>query len=136
MIMIPVLAFGFGMLSAMAGASSLVAAEVIRAGDPVTIVNSTTEEGDSAAGDPLIGREVRRTVYVGKPITLENTRPPLLVRRNQIVSLKYIKGGLEITASGRALGEAGANETVTVLNQQSKQTVQGIVQENGWVLAQ
>jgi flagella basal body P-ring formation protein FlgA len=28
------------------------------------------------------------------------------------------------------------NEPVTVLNQQSKQMVQGIVQEEGWVLAQ
>ena len=134
--MVTAIAIGFGLLASFAGSSSLVAAEVIRAGDPVTIANAQTEEGDSAAGDPLIGREVRRTVYVGKPITFENTRAPVLVRRNQIVSLKYIKGSLEITATGRALGEAGVNEPVTVLNQQSKQTVQGIVMENGWVLAQ
>ena len=77
-----------------------------------------------------------RTVYAGKAITFENTRAPVVVRRNQVVSIKYIKGGLEITASGRALGDAGINDPVTVLNQQSKQMVQGIVQESGWVLAQ
>ena len=134
--MMPVLALGFGMMAAFADSSSLVAAEVIRAGDPVTSANAVTEEGESAAGDPLIGRQVRRTVYAGKPITFDNTRAPVLVKRNQIVSIRYIKGALEITATGRALGEAGANEPVTVLNQQSKQMVQGIVQENGWVLAQ
>ena len=134
--MMSVIALGFGMMSALAGSSSLVAAEVIRAGDPVTSYNSTTEDGGNATGDPLLGREVLRTVYAGKPITYDNTRAPVLVRRNQVVSVKYIKGGLEITASGRALGEAGINEPVTVLNQQSKQMVQGIVQAEGWVLAQ
>jgi flagella basal body P-ring formation protein FlgA len=134
--MMSVFALGFGLLTAFADSSSLVAAEVIRSGDPVTSYNATTEEGNNAIGDPLLGREVVRTVYAGKPITYENTRAPILVRRNQIVTIKYIKGGLEISATGRALGEAGLNESVTVLNQQSKQTVQGIVQENGWVLAQ
>jgi flagella basal body P-ring formation protein FlgA len=95
-----------------------------------------TEDGDPAFDDPLIGREVRRTVYAGKPITYDNTRPPILVKRNQLVTVKFIRGSLEITATGRALGEAGVNEQITVLNQQSKQMVQGIVQENGWVLAQ
>ncbi|KJS26228.1 MAG: flagellar basal body P-ring biosynthesis protein FlgA [Hyphomonadaceae bacterium BRH_c29] len=134
--MMSVFALGLGLLTAFADSSSLVAAEVIRSGDPVTSYNATTEEGDNAIGDPLLGREVVRTVYAGKPITYENTRAPILVRRNQVVTVKYIKGGLEISATGRALGEAGLNESVTVLNQQSKQTVQGIVQENGWVLAQ
>lgn len=134
--MMSVFALGLGLLTAFADSSSLVAAEVIRSGDPVTSYNATTEEGNNAIGDPLLGREVVRTVYAGKPITYENTRAPILVRRNQVVTVKYIKGGLEISATGRALGEAGLNESVTVLNQQSKQTVQGIVQENGWVLAQ
>lgn len=134
--MTALLAIGLGVLTAFADSSSLVAAEVIRAGDPVTSANAVTEEGDSAAGDPLIGREVRRTVYTGKPITFANTRAPVLVKRNQMVTVKYIRGALEITASGRALNEAGVDEPVSVLNLQSKQMVQGTVQEDGWILAQ
>jgi flagella basal body P-ring formation protein FlgA len=60
----------------------------------------------------------------------------MLVKRNQIVSIRYVSGPLEITTIGRAMGEAGAHEVVTVLNQDSRQLVQGIVQEEGWVLAQ
>ena len=70
--MLTTLIIGFGILATFAGSSSLVAAEVIRAGDPVTSANAVTEEGDPAFGDPLIGREVRRTVYAGKPITYDN----------------------------------------------------------------
>jgi flagella basal body P-ring formation protein FlgA len=120
-----------------ADASSLVAAEVIRAGDRISPANAVTDAGTAIdQDDPLIGREVRRTIYEGQPVTADNTRPAMLVKRNQIVSIKYIKGGLEITTTGRAMGEAGLNESVSVLNQQSRQMVQGIVQPDGWVLAQ
>ncbi|HPE46802.1 MAG TPA: flagellar basal body P-ring formation chaperone FlgA [Hyphomonas sp.] len=130
-------ALAVGAIALSADASAVIASDVIRAGDRVTLANVTTEEGDTvSAENPLIGQEVRRTVYKGQAITPDNTRAPMLVKRNQVVTLKYINGALEITTTGRALGEAGLNETVTVLNQSSKQTVQGVVQESGWVLAQ
>ena len=135
--MITLVALGFGAIAAITDASSLVAAEVIRAGDRVSAANAVTDAGAAAAADEsLLGREVRRTIYAGQSITTDNTRPPMLVKRNQIVTLKYINGALEITTTGRALGEAGLSESVSVLNPDSRQLVQGIVQEGGWVLAQ
>lgn len=135
--MITLVALGFGVIAAITDASSLVAAEVIRAGDRVSAANAVTDAGTAAdADESLLGREVRRTIYAGQSITTDNTRPPMLVKRNQIVTLKYINGALEITTTGRALGEAGLSESVSVLNPDSRQLVQGIVQEGGWVLAQ
>lgn len=135
--MIILIALGFGAIATVTDASSLVAAEVIRAGDRVSAANAVTDAGTAAdAEESLLGREVRRTIYTGQSITADNTRPPMLVKRNQIVTLKYINGALEITTTGRALGEAGLSETVSVLNPDSRQMVQGIVQEGGWVLAQ
>ena len=114
-----------------------MASEVIRAGDIVTPVNASLDSGDAAPmEEPLVGREAKRTIYAGQAITMDNTRPARLVARNQIVTVKYIQGGLEISTTGRAMGEASLNEPVTVLNLQSRQLVQGIVQESGWVLAQ
>lgn len=130
-------ALGFSAYVALTGASSVVASEVIRAGDLVTPVNAAWETGGAASmEEPIIGREAKRTIYAGQPVTMDNTRPARLVTRNQIVTVKYIQGGLEISTTGRALGEASLNEPVTVLNLQSRQMVQGIVQESGWVLAQ
>lgn len=129
-------ALGMGTMIALSGANSLVAAEVIKAGDPVTVANAGLQDGDGpGAYDPFIGREVKRTVYPGQAITLDNTRPQRLVTRNQIVTIKYVQGPLEISTTGRAMGEAALNEPVTVLNLQSRQLVQGIVQADGWVLA-
>ena len=117
------------------GSSPLLATQVIRAGDRVSVANVETEDGEIAEAE-MLDREVVRTVYAGQEVTFENTRPPRLVTRNQTVIVKYINGSLEITTTGRAMGEAGLNEPVTVLNPQSRQLVHGVVQENGWVLAQ
>ena len=135
--MIALVAFGLGAAAVLADASSLVAAEVIPAGDGVTVANAELRDGDSPeVYDLYAGREVRRTVYAGQPITFENTRSARLVPRNQVVMIKFISGPLEISTSGRAMGDAALNETVSVLNLQSRQMVQGVVKADGWVLVQ
>lgn len=135
--MVSLIALGLGAMVALTDASSLVAADVIRAGDSVTVANAELQDGDGPeVYDLFAGREVRRTVYAGQTITLENTQPARLVTRNQIVTIKYIKGPLEISTTGRAMGDGALNESVSVLNLQSRQLVQGVVQADGWVLAQ
>ncbi|WP_300380635.1 flagellar basal body P-ring formation chaperone FlgA [Henriciella sp.] len=118
-------------------AASFVATDVIRSGEKVMPTNISTEAGSAAPVDhPVIGREVRRTVYAGQEVSMGNTQPARLVKRNQVVTLKYIKGGLEITTTGRAMSEAAAQQEVTVLNLDSRKMVHGVVQKEGWVLAQ
>ncbi len=135
--MIALVALGLGAVAVLADASSLVAAEVIPAGDGVTVANAELRDGDGPElYDLYVGREVRRTVYAGQPITFENTRSARLVTRNQVVTIKFISGPLEISTSGRAMGDAALNETVSVLNLQSRQLVQGVVKADGWVLVQ
>ncbi|HCE22580.1 MAG TPA: flagella basal body P-ring formation protein FlgA, partial [Hyphomonas sp.] len=108
-----------------------------RAGDTVTAANISTETGALVDTDnPLLGREVRRTVYVGQELSMDDTRPARLVRRNQLVTVKFVSGALEITTTGRAMGEATEDEAVAILNLNSKKIVNGIVQKDGWVLVQ
>jgi len=114
--------------------TSLTANKVLRAGSVITQENASP--ADDVWQDQytdLLGREVSRTIYAGQPIAAKDTRAPRLVKRNQLVTLKYVKGPLEITLTGRALGEAGVNESVPVLNLESRQTVEGIVQAGGWI---
>ena len=135
--MIPAIALGLGLAAQMLGGSSLVVKEVIRAGDTVTAANISTETGALVDTDnPLLGREVRRTVYVGQELSMDDTRPARLVLRNQLVTVKFVSGALEITTTGRAMGEATEDEAVAILNLNSKKIVNGIVQKDGWVLVQ
>lgn len=114
--------------------SSLTANDLIRSGDIITQEN-TSPEGDvwQDEHNALLGREVRRTIYAGQSIQQKDTQSPRLVKRNQLVTVKYMNGPLEISLTGRAMGEAGLDETVPVLNLQSRQVVEGTVQAGGWI---
>ena len=118
----------------LASPAALKANDLIRTGDIITSEN-VSPDGDVWHDEhsALIGREVRRTVYAGQTIRPQHTQSPRLVKRNQIVTLKYMRGGLEISLTGRAMGEAGLDETVPVLNLQSRQIVEGTVQAGGWI---
>jgi flagella basal body P-ring formation protein FlgA len=56
-----------------------------------------------------------------------------LVDRNQIVTLVYNLGGLEITTEGRALDRGGLGDVVGVMNLSSRKTVTGQLAEDGFV---
>ena len=130
--MITAIAFSLGL--SFASPASLTANDLLRTGDIITSDN-VSPSGDVWQDEhaALLGREVRRTVYAGQTIRAQDTQSPRLVKRNQIVTLKYIRGGLEISLTGRAMGEAGLDETVPVLNLQSRQIVEGTVQAGGWI---
>lgn len=117
--------------------ASLTANDVMRRGEIITSDNTSPPDDiwQQEHAD-LLGREVSRTVYAGQTILAKDTRPMRLVKRNQLVTLKYVRGPLEITLTGRALGEAAQNEAVTVLNLESRQVVEGIVQAGGWIWVQ
>ena len=123
--------------SPIAPSSSLIATEVIRAGDLITRDNARAEDGEVSEDDKaMFGKQVRRTVYVGKPIKAANTHAPYLVKRNQAVTVKYLSGGLEITLSGRAMESAAEGDSVTIMNTSSRELINGTVTSEGWVLAQ
>lgn len=109
-----------------------VHARSIIAANDMTIVDA---EIAGAVTDPLLiaGLEARITVFAGRPIRADDFAAPGLVDRNQIVSLIYAIGALNITTEGRALGRAGAGETVRVMNLSSRATVTGTVTGAGVV---
>lgn len=130
--MIDIICFSLGL--SMASPVSLTANDVMRKGEVITVDNtSPPDDVWQQEHANLLGREVRKTVYAGQPIKPGDTQSPRLVKRNQLVAIKYLKGPLEISLTGRSLGEAGENESVSVLNLESRQVVEGIVQAGGWI---
>jgi flagellar basal body P-ring formation protein FlgA len=107
------------------------AQSVVSAGDLNTV--DAAIEGAVTDATLVIGQEARITIYAGRPIRSGDFGPPALVDRNQIVSLIYVAGGLQITAEGRALGGGGTGDTIRAMNLSSRTTVSGIVTETGAV---
>lgn len=125
-----------GILS-LSGVGGLVATDVIRAGETLNVDNVEAKDGSLTEDEyALIGREVVRTVYPGRDILVSNTRQRRVVIRNQAVQVKYLKNGLEISLSGRAMSDGGVGDQVSVMNTSSRKIISGIVTQQGWVQAQ
>jgi len=69
-------------------------------------------------------------------LTAAHLAPPRLVRRGDSVALLARSNGVEVRMPGRALGDAGAGERVSVRNPSSRRTIQGLVLADGEVLVQ
>lgn len=83
--------------------------------------------GALATVDEAIGMEARVWLQTGQAITPDDLAPAALVERNQLVTMRFRSGRLEITVEGRALDRAAAGEPVRVMNLGSRTTVTGRV---------
>lgn len=129
------LVFGVWMICAShVSSQTLVPAHTLRPGHVLTAVDVAVAEGRRGAFsdiDQVLGLEVRRTLYRGKPLQIGDIGAPALVERNEIVTLIYQTGTLSIATEGRALGRGGTGDKLRVLNLVSKNTVVGRVSDTG-----
>lgn len=125
------------LLSGPAQADRLVAAQTIPARSIIDASDLRFEEDPAAVAiDPelVIGQETTITLYSGKAIRLDDLRAPTRVERNQIVTIFYRNGLVEIEAEGRALARGATGDRIRVMNNSSKATVLGKVLPDGTIL--
>ena len=115
-------------------ADDVVAARTMRIGTIVSVGDVVTRGEQPSTGiDAMIGLEVRRVIYAGRPIARTDLGPPTLVHRNEIVSMVYSVGGLQMRTDGRALGRGGLGEVIDVMTLSSRQKVRATVAAPGRV---
>ena len=120
------------LLAAPVQAEVVLAARTLRAGTPITAADigvspDAAPLGAASQPDQAIGQEARVTLYAGRPIPLSGLAPPALVERNQLVTLIFRRGGLDIRADGRALGRGAAGDEIRIMNLGSRSTIFGTV---------
>jgi len=88
-----------------------------------------------ALTDPAqaIGRVASRSLTAGSPLMAPDLKSPRLIRRGDQVTLVARSGGLEVRSAGRALGDAGEDEQVSVENASSRRQIRGRVNARGEV---
>lgn len=90
-------------------------------------------QGVATQTDQLVGQSPRRVLRVNEPVRMSDVQTPIVVAKNSTVTMIVERPGLQLTAAGRALGNAGYGEIVQVMNAQTKTTVEGIVEGPGRV---
>jgi flagellar basal body P-ring formation protein FlgA len=125
-------------LAAPALGQTLVATHTIRAQSVLTSADLRLVEGNTVGAvtaiEDALGLETRVTLYAGRPVRIGDLGAPAIIERNQLVTLTYKSGGLQIMADGRALGRAGIGDVVRVMNLGSRQTVSGLVRADGSIV--
>ncbi|WP_447896908.1 flagellar basal body P-ring formation chaperone FlgA [Stenotrophomonas sepilia] len=114
----------------------------IGTGETLTAADITTAQRDAAriAGavlsDPnaAIGRVARRPLQAGALLSNNDLVVQRLIKRGDNVSLVSRRGSVEVRIAGRAMGDAGENERVSVENLSSRRIVQGTVDAAGDVI--
>ncbi|MDO5604324.1 MAG: flagellar basal body P-ring formation chaperone FlgA [Paracoccus sp. (in: a-proteobacteria)] len=126
------------MLCPLPASAGLVAAHDLPVGMILTAADLVWSDGAPAGiSDPdhAIGRQVRVTIYAGRPVTAGALRAPVLVSRNQLVRIAFDSGGLRIETAGRALSEGAAGDLVRVMNLSSRSTISAVVAPDGTLIA-
>ncbi|WP_424943765.1 flagellar basal body P-ring formation chaperone FlgA [Aliiroseovarius crassostreae] len=118
-------------------ADTVLAARTMRPHSVLTTADLKISSGDIpgtyASIQDIVGQETRVVLYAGRPIRIEDVGPPALVDRNQIVTLMYDNGGLQIATEGRSLARGGVGDRVRVMNLSSRSTVTGTVLADGTI---
>jgi flagellar basal body P-ring formation protein FlgA len=92
--------------------------------------------GEAASRERAVGMQLRHPMRAGIPIRVADIAKPDLVQRDQNVTIIYQVPGLYLTTRGKAVDNGSEGDTVSVLNVQSKRTLQGIVTGRGQVTVQ
>jgi flagella basal body P-ring formation protein FlgA len=108
-------------------AETVIAAGTIRGQSLIMPTDVALVPGQTpgALSDPqeAIGMEAAVNLYAGRPIRPGDLRPPAIIERNSLVTIRFAHGQLMIIAEGRAMDRAAAGEALRVMNLSSRTTV-------------
>jgi len=114
---------------------ALARGDVIKAGD-IVIERRPKNEFSSeppALAAAVVGQAARRVVRAGQPLRNADLMKPEIVQKNDTVMLYYEVPGIVLTMRGKALESGAEGDLVSVLNVNSKRTIQGVVTGPGRV---
>ena len=84
-------------------------------------------------GEALAGMQAQRMLPAGQPLSKLHVRVPPAVARSQAVTLRYVKGGIELTGSGQALEDGALGQSIKVTNPATRTSLMGTVSAAGIV---
>ncbi|HDS1578192.1 TPA: flagellar basal body P-ring formation protein FlgA [Stenotrophomonas maltophilia] len=110
--------------------------ETIGAADITTAQRDAARIAGAVLADPnaAIGRIARRPLQAGALLSSNDLVVQRLIKRGDNVALVSRRGSVEVRIAGRAMGDAGENERVSVENLSSRRIVQGTVDAAGDVI--
>jgi len=110
----------------LAYARNISAGEIVGPADLVWSDQAFAPADSPGDPDAVIGMSARRPLRAGAPVMSRDVSAPVVVRRDEAVSVAFASGGIVLTLQGKALKDAAVGESVQVLNPQSKKVIEAV----------
>lgn len=107
--------------------------EVISSSDLTTIEFPAGRTSTSMVSSPgsLTGQIARRSIRANAPLFVHDFAKPTLVKKGELITIKFEMPGIMLSTQGKALSDAGKGDTLTVLNTSSQRLLEVRVIEPG-----
>ena len=79
--------------------------------------------------EEMVGMSLRRPVSPGKMVRSGDLQLPIVIKKNSLVTVELVAGGMQLTIQGRALDNGARGEAIRIVNLQSNKTLTGVVLE-------
>jgi flagella basal body P-ring formation protein FlgA len=114
---------------------ALARGDVVRASDiAITRKPKSEVKGDtSGSADQLVGLEARVAIPAGEPLRRADLIRPDRIKRDDAITLVYEAPGILLACRGKALESGADGDVISVVNVQSKRTIQGTITGPGRV---
>lgn len=77
--------------------------------------------------DELVGMTPRRSLNTDQVILSTDIEAPILVKRNDIISITFKNGPIQLSTKGRAVSQGAKGDVVQIMNNSSKKVIEAIV---------
>lgn len=120
----------------------LVAAKTISAKEPITgdmidiarMDKNQLFSGYYTSQDEIIGLNTTTTLAKGTLFTKKNLHKPIIINKNQMVSIVSHNDAITVKADGIAKENGGLNDLIKVMNASSKRVIDGTVIDSRTVM--
>lgn len=113
---------------------NLAAGEIVQASDLVWSDEVVAPAGAPADPDRVIGQAARRPLRAGAAVASGDLAAPMVIRRDETISVAYEAAGMRLVLQGKALKDAAVGDSLPVLNPQSKKVIDAVAAGPGKAL--
>lgn len=83
--------------------------------------------------ESLIGQEVRGNLRTGRPILRSDVGAPILIHRGDLIEIRVIGGGVNVTTNAKALGDGAASDLIEIETMNPRKRLVARVADHGTV---
>jgi len=115
----------------LAYARHIATGEIVGPADLIWSDEAVAPAGAPGDPDAVIGMAARRPLRAGAAAELRDLSSPILIRRDEMVSVAFEVGGVSLVLQGKAMRDGALGDSLQVLNPQSKRVIEAVVSGPG-----